>query len=233
MARFVVGDFAGCGIPPRQAWACRPLRSDQCNTWSKSDSAWRRGSRESVPRLRHARQCRSQAAVNFLCLPHADISRMLVPLTNRLRKAAEAAERPLVKPSVEIRLRSECRCKFGIDDRIAKNRTQRRCYAELSFRPPEPRRIRSGDVQQYVRVEKDSADSSPRVRAITSAVVTPGRAAPRACFSQVSAGSGAARRARYASSQMASCSTCGTGKFSIAVSISPIVLMTESLASRP
>lgn len=89
---------------------------------------------------------------------------------------------------------------------------------------------RSGDVQQHVRVQKDAAHSSPRVSAITSAVVTPGRAAPRACFSQVSAGSGAARRARYSSSQMASSSTCGADKFSIALSISPIVLMPGSLA---
>ncbi len=45
--------------------------------------------------------------------------------------------------------------------------------------------------------------------------------------SQASAGSGAAHRARYASSQMASSSTCDAGKCSIAVSTSEMVLMAK------
>lgn len=51
-------------------------------------------------------------------------------------------------------LSGECRCKFGVDDRIFENRTLCESGAELSFRPCKPSRIRSGDVEQHVRVEK-------------------------------------------------------------------------------
>jgi hypothetical protein len=135
-----------------------------------------------------------------------------------------------IKPPVQIPGSCESRCQFRVDDWVDENRSLRCGSAKLVFRPSEPNRVGSRDVQQHVRVEK--IHSSPRVRAITSPVVSPGRAAPRAHFNQLSTGGGVARLTRKVSSQPASSSTCGAGSFSMAFSISAMLLMHNNLAHR-
>jgi hypothetical protein len=75
------------------------------------------------------------------------------------------------------------------------------------------------------QAEEEPAHCSPRVIAITAAVVTPCLAAPRARPNQSSQAGGVARRCRSVSSHCASTSTCGPGNFSIAASISAMVLI--------
>jgi hypothetical protein len=135
-----------------------------------------------------------------------------------------------IKPPIQIAGSCESRCQFRVDDWVNENRPLRCGIAKLLFRPSEPDRVGSRDVQQHVRVEK--IHSSPRVRAITFPVVSPGRAAPRAHFNQLSTGGGVARLTRKVSSQPASSSTCGAGSFSMAFSISAMLLMLNILAHR-
>ena len=135
-----------------------------------------------------------------------------------------------IKPPVQIAGSCESRCQFRVDDWVDENRSLRCGSAKLVFRPSEPDRVGSRDVQQHVRVEK--IHSSPRARAITFPVVSPGRAAPRALCNQLSTGGGVARLTRKVSSQPASSSTCGAGSFSMAFSISAMLLMLNILAHR-
>jgi len=135
-----------------------------------------------------------------------------------------------IKPPIQIAGSCESRCQFRVDDWVDENRSLRCGRAKLVLRPGEPDRVGSRDVQQHVRVEK--IHSSPRVRAITFLVVSPGRAAPRAHCNQLSTGGGVARLTRKVSSQPASSSTCGAGSFSMAFSISAMLLMLNILAHR-
>jgi len=135
-----------------------------------------------------------------------------------------------IKSPVQIAGSCESRCQFRVDDLVDKNRPLRCGRAKLVFRPSEPDWVGSRDVQQHVRVKK--IHSSPRVRAITFPVVSPGRAAPRARFNQLSTGGGVARLTRKVSSQPASSSTCGAGSFSMAFSISAMLLMVRILGHR-
>jgi len=135
-----------------------------------------------------------------------------------------------IKPPVQIAGSCESRCQFSVDDWVDENRPLRCGLAKLVFRPGKPDRVGSRDVQQHVRVEK--IHSSPRVRAITFPVVSPGRAAPRAHCNQLSTGGGVARLTRKVSSQPASSSTCGAGSISMAFSISAMLLMLSILAYR-
>jgi len=81
-----------------------------------------------------------------------------------------------------------------------------------------------------VGVEKKSAHSSPRVRDMILAVVMPERAVPRAPASQLSTGAGVSRRKRSVSNQTASSATWGAGSFSMAASISAMLLIARNLA---
>ena len=135
----------------------------------------------------------------------------------------QSPENRRIKPSVQIGGARKSRSQFGVDDRVDENRPLNGGGAKLQFRPGHPCGIRCGDVQKDVRVEK--IHSSPRVRAITFAVVSPERAAPRARCNQLSTGAGVARRTRSVSSQPANSSTCGAGSFSMASSISAILLL--------
>jgi hypothetical protein len=135
-----------------------------------------------------------------------------------------------IKPPVQIGGTGKSRCQFRVDNRVYENRPLCRSRAKLVFRPSEPDRVGSRDVQQHVRIEK--IHSSPRVRAITFPVVSPGRAAPRADCNQLSTGGGVARLTRNVSSQPASSSTCGAGSFSMAFSISTMLLMLVIVAHR-
>ena len=128
-----------------------------------------------------------------------------------------------IKPFVQVGSTRKSRCQFSVDDWIDENRSLRCDRAKLVFRPREPCRVGGRDVQQHVGIEK--FHSSPRVRAITFAVVSPERAAPRARCSQLSTGGGVPRLTRSVSSQQASSSTCGAGSFSMASSISAMLLM--------
>ena len=119
-----------------------------------------------------------------------------------------------IKPPVQIAGSCESRCQFRVDDWVDENRSLRCGSAKLVLRPSEPDRVGSRDVQKI--------HSSPRVRAITFPVVSPGRAAPRAHCNQLSTGGGVARLTRKVSSQPASSSTCGAGSFSMAFSISAV-----------
>ena len=98
-------------------------------------------------------------------------------------------------------------------------------HLEIIFPTSPAMRGRSGDVQQDMGVEKAAAHFSARVRFITWAVVVSLRATPRAFVSQFSTDGGEARRARNVSSQRASSSTWGVGRFSMASSISATLLM--------
>ncbi len=138
-----------------------------------------------------------------------------------------------IKPRVKFRLRGESGCQFRIDDGVDHNRTLCCCGSKLCFRPSQPRDICSRNIEQHVRIEQQTAHSSPRVRDITSSVVASGRAAPRALFSQASTDNVVARLARWASSQCASSSTCGAGNRSIACSISVMVLMPTTVSLPP
>ena len=133
-----------------------------------------------------------------------------------------------IEPPVQIGGTCKSRCQFRVDDRVYENGTLRCGRAKLVFRPGKPDRVSSRDVQQYVRVKK--IHSSPRVSAMIFPVVSPGRAAPRAHCSQLSTGGGVARLTRNVSSQPASSSTCGAGSFSMAFSISTMLLMHVILA---
>jgi hypothetical protein len=135
-----------------------------------------------------------------------------------------------IKPPVQIAGSCESQCQFRVDDWVDENRPLRCGSAKLVLKPSEPDRVGSRDVQQHVRVEK--IHSSPRVRAITFPVVSPGRATPRAHCNQLSTGGGVARLTRKVSSQPASSFTCGAGSFSMAFSISPMLLMLNILAHR-
>jgi hypothetical protein len=135
-----------------------------------------------------------------------------------------------IKPPVQVGGTGKSRCQFCVDNRVNENRPLCRSRAKLVFRPSEPDRVGSRDVQQHVRIEK--IHSSPRVRAITFPVVSPGRATPRADCSQLSTGGGVARLTRNVSSQPASSSTCGAGSFSMAFSISAMLLMLVIVAHR-
>lgn len=132
-----------------------------------------------------------------------------------------------VKPTVQLSDSREGRRQFGVDDGVDLNRPQCCRRAELGFRSTEPLRVRGRNVQQDIGVEQEPAYSSPRVSTIIFAVDSPGRAAPRARWSQFSTGGGVARLTRRVSSQPASSSTCGVGSFSMALSISAMLLMAE------
>ncbi len=103
-----------------------------------------------------------------------------------------------IKPPVQINGTCKSRSRFCLDDRVDKNRSLRGGRAKLVFRPREPDRIGRRNIQQHVRVKQ--IHSSTRVRAITFAVVSPGRAAPRARCSQPATGVGVARLTRSVSS---------------------------------
>ena len=135
-----------------------------------------------------------------------------------------------IEPPVQIGTTCKSGGQFRVDDRIDENRPLSSSRAELVFRPCKPDRVGCRDVQQHVRVEK--IHSSPRVRVITFSVVSPGRAAPRAYCNQLSTGRGVARLTRNVSSQPASSSTCGAGSFSMAFSISTMLLMRVIVAHR-
>jgi hypothetical protein len=149
------------------------------------------------------------------------------PGTVRQRQSLENRR---IKPPVQFAGTGKSRCQFRVDDWVDENGPLRCGRAKLVFRPSEPYWVGSRDVQQHVRVEKIHA--SPRVRAITFPVVSPGRATPRADCSQLSTGGGVARLTRNVSSQPASSSTCGAGSFSMAVSISAMLLMLVIVAHR-
>jgi hypothetical protein len=83
-----------------------------------------------------------------------------------------------------------------------------------------------GELEQTGKtVHAGVVSPSPRVIAKTPAVVTPGRALPRACWSHASTGTGVVRQTRSFSNHAANSSTCGCGKRSMAASISMIVFI--------
>jgi hypothetical protein len=131
-----------------------------------------------------------------------------------------------IEPPIKIGGGAERRSEFCVNDRVDEDRSLPGCGSELALRPREPNWIGCRDVQQGVRVKKNH--SSPRVSAITSRVLTPGIARPRACGNQLSTGAGIVRSRRCASSHRANCSTCGSGSFSIAASISAMLLIAAS-----
>jgi len=94
-----------------------------------------------------------------------------------------------INPLTQIGGGGESRGKFGGDDRVDENRPLSGGVAEFALRLGQPDRVSRGNVQQGVRVEQ--IHSSPRVRFMTSSVLAPGIAAPRARFSQLSTGGGA------------------------------------------
>ncbi len=104
-----------------------------------------------------------------------------------------------IKPPVQISGTGKSRSQFRVDNRVFENRPLLGGRAKLFLRPCQPNRISSRDVQQHVRIKE--IHSSPRVSAITFAVVSLGRAAPRANCNQPSTEVGVARFTRSVSSQ--------------------------------
>jgi hypothetical protein len=83
-----------------------------------------------------------------------------------------------IDPLIEVGCGGERGRELRIDDGVDRNGPLGGGGPELPLRPGELDGIGGGNVEQDVRVEK--CHSSPRVSAITSFVLAPGIAAPRA-----------------------------------------------------